>query len=163
MCEREYTAQKIVELLRRCGTNCNCAGCQMYDVAGSENALKGHAANMIEEQAAELAELNAEYTLVIKHRDELAEEVECITAHRDAIAEDQKHLHERCQAQQNEINALVLRLGKQEDKTDQPPICHEVVEKVGALIARANYQKGRADALEAFITRYFFEEVHPNE
>lgn len=128
MCEREYTAQEIVELLRRCGTDNACAGCQMYVVTGCEAALKGYAADTI-----------------------------C------RLLEENKTMFERCQVQQNEINALVLKLGKQEDKTNQPPAWNDLAGKVSALISQASYQEGRADALEAFIARYFFEEVHPNE
>lgn len=59
-------------------------------------------------------------------------------------------LHTRCQVQQNEINALVLRLGKAEGQKPEPVLL-EAVEGATSLIGEASYWHGYADALKWYI------------
>lgn len=85
---------------------------------------------------------------------------------RDKLAGDNMELRKecdmmatRCTVLQNEINALVLKMGgKHDGKTDRPSVCdRELMEEVGKLIAQAKYQEGKADALEWFLREWFRE------
>lgn len=50
-----------------------------------------------------------------------------------------------------------LKLSKQEGKTDRPSVISDDLEKqIGELVAHANYQQGRADALAAIVERCSF-------
>lgn len=120
----------------------------------------------------DLDEMEAEYKTIHEERGTLyalnkamEEDNRSVRAHRDAIAADQaaltvenRTLRERCQVQQNEINAMVLKMGgKQDGKTDRPSVCdRELMQEAGKLIAQAKYQEGRADALAAIVERCTF-------
>ncbi len=71
---------------------------------------------------------------LIEERDAFGRECVSLTA-------ENKALHERCQVQQNEINALVLKLGKQDDETDRPSVCPDDQ-------LRNEYKRGYLDAME---------------
>lgn len=97
-------------------------------------------------------------------RDNLRIRLANLTEMRDKLVADKVELckecdmlHERCQVQQNEINALLLKMGKQDGKTDRPSVgLEELAEKIGEMVALAKYQEGRADALAAIVERCSF-------
>jgi len=103
------------------------------------------------------ANLEAAYKTVREEREELDKALTCVIQHRDELLHAKDTLRERCQVQQNEINALVLKLGKQEDETDRPSVCSDdMAKQIGELVAHANYQQGRADTLAEIVARCSF-------
>lgn len=70
-------------------------------------------------------------------------------------------LHQRCQVQQNEINALLLKNGEKDEKTDRPSVSSDDLENLACELQRyrteAGYWHGKAAALEWFIREWFRE------
>lgn len=113
-----------------------------------------------QEARANVDKLRKECDTLLGKLNYLAEERDKLRTDNDDLEAVVKTLQERCQVQQNEINALLLRAG--EDKTDRKSVS-DMAEEVGKLVAHANYQQGRADALWDFIEKYFFEAVAAHE
>ena len=101
---------------------------------------------------------------ITRERNDLRIKLANITEQRNKFAADNVELHKECemsimryQALQGEINALMSKIGKQEEKTDRPSAISDDLEKqIGELVAHANYQQGRADALAAIVERCSF-------
>lgn len=111
----------------------------------AENAALAEEVNRI---TAERDKLRKECDALLGKLNYLAEERDKLRTDNDDLEAVVKTLQERCQVQQNEVNALLLRAG--EGKTDRKSVS-------------ADYWRGRADALEAFIGKYFFEAVTGHE
>lgn len=124
-----------------------------------------------QEARAKCDKLNQELTAVIQHRDELAADIHHIRETReDLIKANEKvrgnneelrkecdMMATRCTVLQNEINALVLKFGKQDGETDRPSaLSDDLAKQIGELVAHANYQQGRADVLAAIVERCSF-------
>lgn len=130
----------------------------------NERALRESAEEGLRNAVEELDKLHADVDDLEAAANTLRAERNGLLAERDAYANEckaltleNKTLHERCQVQQNEINALVLKLGKQDDKTDRPSALHDdLVKQIGELVAHANYQQGRADTLAKIVERCSF-------
>lgn len=100
------------------------------------------------------ARLLADASIAINDEMALRESAEEYIA---SLTEENKTLQERCQVQQNEINALVLKLSKQDDETDRPSaLSDDLAKQIGELVAHANYQQGRADTLAEIVRRCSF-------
>lgn len=137
-----------------CGTDCPYNGetrggktCRVWLL---NDALAAIAAKEAENQA--LAE---EVNRIAVERDKLNENLTCIIQHRDDLAADKEvlrvecnTLRERCQVQQNEINALVLRLGEAETEKKPTPGLAEAAKAVMHAVKDAEYWHGQADALK---------------
>ena len=118
-------------------------------------------AEEVERITAERDKLRKECDALLGKLNYLAEERDKLRADNDDLEAVVKTLQERCQVQQNEINALLLRAG--EGKTDQKSVSIDVAKSIGEMIAQAKYQEGRADALWDFVEKYFFEAVTGHE
>lgn len=143
--------EKLFKGLEMCtGPECS-TDCPYYgETRGGKTCrawLLNDAAAALVAQKGRADELQSDYTFVIKNREELA-------AHNNALKEECKRLHERCQVQQSEIDALVLRLGKAEGQKPAP-VAKGTVEGVARLLADANYWRGQADALKWLVSFYF--------
>ena len=98
------------------------------------------------------------------HRDAIERDREEVYQHRNKLIKENEELRKecdmvvvRCTVLQNEINALMRKIGKQEGETDRPSVCDkELVAEVGKLIAQAKYQEGRADTLAEIVARCSF-------
>lgn len=86
--------------------------------------------------------LNENITCIIQHRDELA-------AERDMLRAECNTLRERCQVQQNEINALALRLGEVKDQ-EKPGLTAAAKVAMQAM-KDSEYWHGQADALKWYL------------
>lgn len=77
-----------------------------------------------------------------------------VRAERDSLANENRIMRERCQVQQNEINALLR-------KTDRPSVDNDTLENLACEVERyraeAAYARGKADTLKWFICEYFRE------
>ena len=90
-------------------------------------------------------------------QDRLIEERDAFGKECAALTAENKTLHERCTVLQNEINALALKLGKQDSKTDRPSVeDKELMAEVCKMICEAKYQEGRADTLAEIVARCSF-------
>lgn len=109
----------------------------------------------------EMARLHADVDDLEAAANTLRADRDGMRAERDAYANECKALtrevnilHERCQVQQNEINALLLKNSKQDAKTDRPSVGFD-----GSLA----YWCGRADALAEVVSQFAAGEASGNE
>lgn len=167
---------KLMKGLEMCaGPDCCKDACPYYGETGGGKTCR---AWLLNDAAAAIAneEAGSETLQELLHnteaeRDKLAAEVDdleaaanTLRAERDGLALGMETMKEnydimrmRAQVQQNEINALMSKIGKQEDKIDQPSaISDDLAKQIGELVAHANYQQGRADALAAIVERCSF-------
>lgn len=101
---------------------------------------------------------------VYQHRNRLIKENEVLQGALDNLGKAYKNLcvvRDGLNAENNalhdEIDALVLKTSKQDGKTDRPSvISDDLAKQIGELVAHANYQQGRADALAAIVERCSF-------
>lgn len=160
---------KLMKGLEKCaGPECCKDGCPYYgETTGGMTCrarlLLDAGVAIVKEQGRAIA-AEAERDALHTDVDDLEAATNTLRTERDGmrielakLAAENNTMHERCQVQQNEINALVLKLGKQEGETDRPSVCNaEIMEEVGRLIAEAKYQEGRADTLAEIVARCSF-------
>lgn len=140
--ERENLRKKLVELNQE--LTCTI---QQWERAGADlHVVREQNMNM----NAELSKLHADVDDLEAAANTLRADRDGMRAERDAYANECKALtrevnilHERCQVQQNEINALLLKNSKQDAKTDRPSVGFD-----GSLA----YWCGRADALAEVVS-----------
>lgn len=159
---------KLMKGLEMCaGPSCCKDGCPYYGITTGALTCRARLlldANIaIVNEQARAAEADEHIVSLNKDIDDLEAANNTYRAERDKLAADNMELRKecdmvvtRCQVLQNEIHALVLKLGKQDGETDRPPVCKELPEKIAHLIGRAKYQEGRADALAAIVERCSF-------
>lgn len=94
----------------------------------------------------EMDDLEAANHTLRAERDAMRLELEETRPALKAARTESDILHQRCQVQQNEINALVLKLGKQEEKTDRRSVGFD---------GSTAYWCGRADALAEVVGHMF--------
>lgn len=92
---------------------------------------------------ADVDELEAVTNTLRAERDGMRAERDAYANECKALTREVNILHERCQVQQNEINALLLKNSKQDAKTDRPSVGFD-----GSLA----YWCGRADALAEVVS-----------
>lgn len=127
---------------------------------GKSNGTKSCRAVLLEEALAELVGLMADNENLNAEMDDLEAANHTLRAERDtmrleleetrpalkAARTESDILHQRCHVQQNEIDALVLKLGKQEEKTDRRSVGFD---------GSTAYWCGRADALAEVVGHMF--------
>lgn len=103
---------------------------------------------------ADVDDLKAATNALRADRDGMRAERDAYANECKALTREVNILHERCQVQQNEINALLLKNGKQDTKTDRPSVGFE---------GSTAYWCGRADALKEVVACFFFGEAVGHE
>lgn len=106
----------------------------------------------------ELESANEMRRSVEAHRDAIESDRADITRERDNLRQSIVVLAKERDALRIERDALRAKMATtSQDKTDRPSVCeHGLAEEVGKLVAHANYQQGRADALAAIVERCSF-------
>lgn len=123
----------------------------------NEHALRESAEEGLRNAVEELDKLHADVDDLEAANNTYRDERDKLAANNMELRKECDMVVTRCQVLQNEINALVLKLGKQDGKTDRPSACDkELMEEVGKLIGQAKYQEGRADALAEIVARCSF-------
>ncbi len=127
-----------------------------------EDAIAALAGEMADNETlnAEMDDLEAANNTLRGQRDALRLELEELKEKNRPLHEAQDALevalkecdilHERCQVQQNEINALLLKNGKHDAKTDRPSV---------GIEGSTAYWCGRADALAEVVGHCFAREA----
>lgn len=122
------------------------------EMAGNEtfaeafNVTCGERDKLVEDNKtlnAEMDDLEAVTNTLRAERDGMRAERDAYANECKALTREVNILHERCQVQQNEINALLLKNSKQDAKTDRPSVGFD-----GSLA----YWCGRADALAEVVS-----------
>lgn len=98
----------------------------------------------------EVDDLEAVNNTIRAERDGMRAERDAYANECKALTMEVNVLHERCQVQQNEINALLLKNDKQDTKTDRPSV---------GIEGSTAYWCGRADALAEVVGHCFAREA----
>lgn len=107
----------------------------------AENQALAEEVNRI---AVERDKLNENMTCIIRQRDDMAEA-------RDVLRKECTCLHERCQIQQNEINALALKLGEAKTEKKPEPGLTAAAKVAMQAMKDSEYWHGQADALKWYL------------
>lgn len=149
--------ENIIKAMAECaGPDCS-ASCPYKD-KGARN--KSCRSILLEDALAELVGLMADKETLNSEMDDLESVNNTLRAERDALRLELEEkrpalkaaqvendiLHQRCQVQQNEINALLLKNGEKDAKTDRPSV---------GIESTTAYWCGRADALAEVVGHCF--------
>lgn len=151
------TKENIIKAMGECAGP-DCSKTCPYKDKGVRN--KSCRSVLLEDALAELVGLMSDNETLNSEMDDLEAANHTLRAERDAVRLELEEtrpalkaaqtendiLHQRCQVQQNEINALVLKLGKQEEKTDRRSVGFD---------GSTAYWCGRADALAEVVGHMF--------
>lgn len=107
-----------------------------------------------QEARAERDKLNENMTCIIRQRDDLAADKEALRVANEDLWAENKIIHERCQVQQNEINALVLKLGEGKEPKQEPGL-EETMNVALKATMQAEYWRGQANAMKGFLRELF--------
>jgi len=116
-----------------------------------------------ERAEADLHAVREQNKALIEARDALVRKASDMNSQNDELRKECDMLTTRCTVLQNEINALVLKMGgKHDGKTDRPSVgSDDLAEKCETYRAEANYWTGRAEGLLEVIKTLFWAEEAP--